>query len=58
MSAYKVNQVATLSGVSVRALRHYDEIGRVLDAGGFDWVAAPKAHRTSPAARERRKDCC
>lgn len=94
MSGYTVKQVAKLSGVSVRTLHHYDEvgllkpacvgangyryygreellrlqqilfhrelgfsleeIGRVLDAGGFDRVAALKAHRTKLEAERRR----
>lgn len=94
MSGYTVKQVAKLSGVSVRTLHHYDEvgllkpacvgangyryygreellrlqqilfhrelgfsleaIGRVLDAKGFDRLAALKAHRAKLAADLRR----
>lgn len=94
MSGYTVKQVAKLSGVSVRTLHHYDEvgllkpacvgangyryygreellrlqqilfhrelgfsleeIGRVLDAGDFDRVAALKAHRTKLEAERKR----
>ncbi|MFL5298224.1 MAG: MerR family transcriptional regulator [Phenylobacterium sp.] len=90
MSGYTVKQVAKLSGVSVRTLHHYDEvgllkpacvgangyryygreellrlqqilfhrelgfsleeIGRALDAEGFDRVAALTAHRAKLAA--------
>ncbi len=90
VSGWTVKQVAKLSGVSVRTLHHYDEIGllkpacvgangyryygrdellrlqqvlfhrelgfsleeigRVLDAAGFDRVAALKAHRGRLAA--------
>lgn len=89
MASWTVKQVAKLSGVSVRTLHHYDEvgllkpacvgangyryygreellrlqqilfhrelgfsldeIGRVLDADGFDRVAALKAHRAKLA---------
>jgi DNA-binding transcriptional MerR regulator len=91
---YTVKEVARLSGVSVRALHHYDEIGllkpacvgangyryygreellrlqqilfhrelgfsleeigRTLDAEGFDKVAALKAHRAKLEAQTRR----
>ncbi|MBS0334968.1 MAG: MerR family transcriptional regulator [Proteobacteria bacterium] len=94
MRAYTVKDVARLSGVSVRALHHYDEIGllkpacvgangyryygreellrlqqilfhrelgfsleeigRALDAAGFDKVAALKAHRAKLEAQARR----
>jgi DNA-binding transcriptional MerR regulator len=94
VSGHTVKQVAKLSGVSVRALHHYDEIGllkpacvgangyryygreellrlqqilfhrelglpledirRLLDAPGFDRVAALKAHRAKLAADARR----
>ena len=94
MRAYTVKDVARLSGVSVRALHHYDgigllkpacvgangyryygreellrlqqilfhrelgfsleEIARVLDAKGFDRVAALKAHRAKLEAESRR----
>ena len=94
MSGHTVKQVARLSGVSVRALHHYDEIGllkpacvgengyryygreellrlqqilfhrelgfsleeigRALDAKGFDRVAALKAHRAKLEAETRR----
>ncbi len=94
MSGHTVKQVARLSGVSVRTLHHYDEvgllkpafvgengyryygreellrlqqilfhrelgfsleeIGRVLDADGFDRVTALKAHRTKLEAQARR----
>jgi DNA-binding transcriptional MerR regulator len=94
VSGHTVMQVARLSGVSVRTLHHYDEvgllkpacvgangyryygreqllrlqqilfhrelgfsleeIGRVLDAGGFDRVAALKAHRTKLEAERKR----
>ncbi|HEY0438315.1 MAG TPA: MerR family transcriptional regulator [Phenylobacterium sp.] len=94
MSGYTVKQVAKLSGVSVRTLHHYDEvgllkpacvgangyryygreellrlqqilfhrelgfsleeIGRVLDAGDFDRVAALKAHRAKLEGDVRR----
>jgi DNA-binding transcriptional MerR regulator len=94
VSGYTVKQVAKLSGVSVRTLHHYDEIGllkpacvgangyryygreellrlqqilfhrelgfsleetgRMLDAGGFDRVAALKAHRTKLEAERKR----
>lgn len=97
MRGYTVSEVARLSGVSVRTLHHYDEIGllkpadigpngyryygkdellrlqqilfhrelgfpldeiaQVLDAPGFDRVAALKAHRerlTDEARRTRR----
>ncbi|MGH6964723.1 MAG: MerR family transcriptional regulator [Phenylobacterium sp.] len=90
MTGHTVKQVAKLSGVSVRTLHHYDEIGllkpanvglngyryygreellrlqqilfhrelglaledirRLLDAPGFDRVAALRAHRTKLAA--------
>jgi DNA-binding transcriptional MerR regulator len=94
VSGYTVKQVAKLSGVSVRALHHYDEVGllkpaqvgqngyryygkeellrlqqilfhrelgfaleeikQVLDAPGFDRLAALKAHRARLAADARR----
>lgn len=94
MSGQTVKQVARLSGVSVRTLHHYDEVGllkpasvgqngyryygreellrlqqilfhrelgfsleeiaRVLDAKGFDRVAALKAHRQKLEAQTRR----
>lgn len=94
MSGHTVKQVARLSGVSVRTLHHYDEvgllkpacvgangyryygreellrlqqilfhrelglsleeIGRTLDAKGFDRVAALKAHRMKLEAETRR----
>jgi DNA-binding transcriptional MerR regulator len=94
VGGYTVSEVAKLSGVSVRTLHHYDdigllkpadvgangyryygkdellrlqqilfhrelgfpldEIGRVLDAPGFDRVAALKAHRTRLQAQARR----
>ena len=94
MSGYTVKQVAKLSGVSVRTLHHYDEVGllkpadvgangyryygkdellrlqqilfhrelgfaleeirQVLDAPGFDRMAALKAHRAKLAADARR----
>ena len=94
MSGHTVKQVARLSGVSVRTLHHYDEIGllkpacvgangyryygreellrlqqilfhrelgfslqeigRTLDAHGFDKVAALKAHRVRLEAETRR----
>jgi DNA-binding transcriptional MerR regulator len=94
MSVYTVSDLAKLSGVSVRALHHYDEIGllapahvgengyryygrdellrlqqilfhrelglplaeirRVLDAPGFDRLAALRAHRERLAAEARR----
>jgi len=94
VSGHTVKQVARLSGVSVRTLHHYDEvgllkpacvgangyryygreellrlqqilfhrelgfsleeIGRVLDAEGFDRVAALKAHRARLEAETRR----
>ena len=94
MSGHTVKQVAKLSGVSVRTLHHYDEIGllkpaavgangyryygreellrlqqilfhrelgfsleeigRTLDAVGFDKVAALKAHRLRLEAETRR----
>lgn len=94
MAGYTVKQVAKLSGVSVRALHHYDEIGllkpacvgangyryygreellrlqqilfhrelgfsleeigRTLDAAGFDKVAALQAHRAKLEAQIRR----
>ena len=94
MSGQTVKQVARLSGVSVRTLHHYDEVGllkpasigengyryygreellrlqqilfhrelgfsleeiaRVLDAEGFDRVAALKAHRARLEAETRR----
>ncbi|MBS0361271.1 MAG: MerR family transcriptional regulator [Proteobacteria bacterium] len=94
MQGWTVKQVAKLSGVSVRALHHYDEIGllkpacvgangyryygreellrlqqilfhrelgfsleevgRTLDAEGFDKVAALKAHRAKLEAQTRR----
>ena len=94
MRGHTVKQVARLSGVSVRTLHHYDEvgllkpgsvgengyryygqeellrlqqilfhrelgfsleeIGRVLDAKGFDRVAALKAHRARLEAETRR----
>jgi DNA-binding transcriptional MerR regulator len=94
VSGYTVKQVAKLSGVSVRTLHHYDEVGllkpacvgangyryygrdellrlqqilfhrelgfsleeiaRVLDAEGFDRVAALKAHRVRLEAQTRR----
>ena len=94
MRGHTVKQVAKLSGVSVRALHHYDEIGllkpacvgangyryygqeellrlqqilfhrelglpleeirRLLDAPGFDRVAALKMHRTKLAADAQR----
>jgi DNA-binding transcriptional MerR regulator len=94
VSGHTVKQVAKLSGVSVRALHHYDEIGllkpasvgangyryygreellrlqqilfhrelglslaeigRVLDAEGFDKVAALKAHRRKLKAETER----
>lgn len=94
MSGHTVKQVAKLSGVSVRTLHHYDqigllkpacvgengyryygreellrlqqilfhrelgfsleEIGRALDAEGFDRVAALKAHRVKLEAETRR----
>lgn len=94
MSGHTVKQVARLSGVSVRTLHHYDEVGllkpacvgangyryygreellrlqqilfhrelgfsleeiaRVLDAKGFDRVAALKAHRAKLEAATRR----
>jgi DNA-binding transcriptional MerR regulator len=94
VSGHTVKQVAKLSGVSVRTLHHYDdigllkpasvgtngyryygreellrlqqilfhrelglsleEIGRVLDAKGFDRVAALKAHRQKLEAETRR----
>lgn len=94
MSRYTVKQLATLSGVSVRTLHHYDaagvlkpaavgangyryygreellrlqqilfhrelgfslaEIGRTLDAAGFDQVTALKAHRARLAAQAQR----
>src|SRR3981189_3367262 len=93
-NSYTVSQVARLSGVSVRTLHHYDEIGllkpasvgangyryygreellrlqqilfhrelgfsleeigRTLDAKGFDKVAALKAHRQKLEAATRR----
>ena len=94
MSGHTVKQVARLSGVSVRTLHHYDEvgllkpacvgangyryygreellrlqqilfhrelgfsleeIGRALDAAGFDKVAALKAHRAKLEAETKR----
>ncbi|HEX7946887.1 MAG TPA: MerR family transcriptional regulator, partial [Phenylobacterium sp.] len=94
MGGYTVKQVAKLSGVSVRALHHYDEIGllkpdavgangyryygrdellrlqqilfhrelgfpldeikQVLDAPGFDRVAALKAQRARLEAETKR----
>ena len=94
MGGHTVKQVARLSGVSVRTLHHYDEVGllkpacvgangyryygreellrlqqilfhrelgfsleeiaRVLDAQGFDRVAALKAHRAKLEAQSRR----
>ena len=94
MSGHTVKQVARLSGVSVRTLHHYDEvgllkpasvgengyryygreellrlqqilfhrelgfsleeIGRTLDAKGFDKVTALKAHRVKLEAQTRR----
>ncbi|MFI4964460.1 MAG: MerR family transcriptional regulator [Caulobacterales bacterium] len=94
MGGHTVKQVARLSGVSVRTLHHYDEIGllkpasvgangyryygreellrlqqilfrrelgfsleeigRALDAGGFDKVAALKAHRAKLEAETKR----
>jgi DNA-binding transcriptional MerR regulator len=94
VSGHTVKQVAKISGVSVRTLHHYDdigllkpaavgangyryygreellrlqqvlfhrelglsleEIGRVLDAKGFDKVAALKAHRAKLEAETRR----
>src|SRR5215475_11758950 len=97
MKDLTVKQLAAISGITVRTLHHYDEIGllkpasvgangyryygreellrlqqilfhrelgfsleeigRVLDAGGFDRVAALKAHRaklTADIARHRR----
>lgn len=94
MTHHTVSQVAKLSGLSVRALRHYDEIGllrpallgengyryygrdellrlqqilfhrelglplaaigKILDAPGFDRVAALKAHRESLAKAAKR----
>ena len=94
MSGHTVKQVAKLSGVSVRTLHHYDEVGllkpasvgengyryygreellrlqqilfhrelgfsleeiaRVMDAKGFDRVAALKAHRRKLEAETRR----
>src|ERR1700712_6036430 len=94
MTRYTVKEVAKLSGVSVRALHHYDEIGllkpacvgangyryygreellrlqqilfhrelglsleevgRVLDAKGFDKVAALRAHRAKLEAETKR----
>ncbi|MGZ3375278.1 MAG: MerR family transcriptional regulator [Phenylobacterium sp.] len=94
MSGHTVKQVAKLSGVSVRTLHHYDEIGllkpasvgangyryygreellrlqqilfhrelgfsleeigRTLDAKGFDKVAALRAHRLKLEAETRR----
>jgi len=94
VSGHTVKQVARLSGVSVRTLHHYDEVGllkpacvgangyryygreellrlqqilfhrelgfsleeiaRVLDAKGFDRVAALKAHRAKLEAATRR----
>lgn len=94
MSGHTVKQVARLSGVSVRTLHHYDqvgllkpacvgengyryygreellrlqqilfhrelgfsleEIGRALDAKGFDRIAALKAHRLKLEAETRR----
>jgi DNA-binding transcriptional MerR regulator len=94
VSGYTVKQVARLSGVSVRTLHHYDEvgllkpacvgangyryygreellrlqqilfhrelglsleeIGRTLDAEGFDKVTALKAHRAKLEAETRR----
>jgi DNA-binding transcriptional MerR regulator len=94
VAGYTVKQVAKLSGVSVRALHHYDEIGllkpacvgangyryygreellrlqqvlfhrelgfsleeigRTLDAEGFDKVAALKAHRAKLEAQAKR----
>ena len=94
MSGYTVKQLAKLSGVSVRTLHHYDEvgvlkpacvgangyryygreellrlqqvlfhrelgfsleeIGRTLDAAGFDKVSALKAHRARLEAETRR----
>ena len=94
MSDHTVKQVARLSGVSVRTLHHYDEVGllkpasvgangyryygreellrlqqilfhrelgfsleeiaRVLDAPGFDRVAALRAHREKLEAETRR----
>lgn len=94
MSGHTVKQVARVSGVSVRTLHHYDEIGllkpasvgengyryygreellrlqqilfhrelgfsleeigRVLEAKGFDRVAALKAHRAKLEAETRR----
>ena len=94
MSGHTVKQVARLSGVSVRTLHHYDEVGllkpasvgangyryygreellrlqqilfhrelgfsleeiaRVLDAQGFDRVAALKAHRARLEAETKR----
>ncbi|HEX5379947.1 MAG TPA: MerR family transcriptional regulator [Phenylobacterium sp.] len=94
MSVFTVSEVAKLSGVSVRALHHYDEIGllkpghvgengyryygrdellrlqqilfhrelgfrleeirQVLDAPGFDRVAALRAHRGRLMAEARR----
>ena len=94
MSGHTVKQVARLSGVSVRTLHHYDEIGllkpacvgangyryygreellrlqqilfhrelgfsleeigRTLDAKGFDKVAALRAHRAKLEAETRR----
>lgn len=94
MSGHTVKQVARLSGVSIRTLHHYDEIGllkpasvgansyryygreellrlqqilfhrelglaledirRLLDAPGFDRIAALKAHRTKLLADAQR----
>ena len=94
MSVFTVSEVARLSGVSVRALHHYDEIGllkpghvgengyryygqdqllrlqqilfhrelgfpleqirQVLDAPGFDRIAALKAHRSRLLGEARR----
>ena len=94
MSVFTVSEVARLSGVSVRALHHYDEIGllkpghvgengyryygrdellrlqqilfhrelgfpldairQVLDAPGFDRVAALREHRSRLMAQARR----
>jgi len=94
MSVFTVSEVARLSGVSVRALRHYGEIGllkpghvgrngyryygqdellrlqqilfhrelgfpleeirKLLDAAGFDRIAALRAHRSRLVAEARR----
>ncbi len=94
MSVFTVSEVARLSGVSVRALHHYDEIGllrpghvgengyryygqdellrlqqilfhrelgfpleeirQVLDAPGFDRIAALRAHRSRLMAEAKR----